>query len=578
MEHGDQGPAEEFKIPIVPTLGNNDILPHNIFSPGPNQWTHEYLSMWRRLIPEEQRHSFTRGGWFYVEVIPNKLAVFSLNTLYFFASNAAVDGCDDTAEPGYEQFQWLRIQLQLLRERGVKAIMTGHVPPARNEQKEMWTESCWMKYALWLRQYRDVVVGSLWGHMNVEHFFLMDLDEVVWDVGSRGLLGSEDEEVEGNLTTFNDYLRMTRVQDIDEEDTSSPGRSLPSRDTPLSIQVNAPDYLNALRQQFSSLPNTPVKPSATKQKKKRKDQPTPEECYHNAIGGEHAERFAVNFVSASIVPNFFPTLRVFRYSLEGLEGLEGLEAEDSKLEGGLDGAADEVAEVAEVGKVGSVVDVERAAWNDIDALVQLDETETSTTTNHRKHKKKKKRKKGKHKKKPKFPVPLPPSHDARPGPAYAQQSLSLLGYIQYYANLTRIQRISPLHEGANERYEVEYDTMIEGDAYDWAVKDGDMHSGITVRNVLETASRIGEYAPGRRNYAVVEDAADGAEHKGERVESDEEDVDEMEERGVEAKRYRKKKGKRKKKRSKDAEKAWFSFVRRALVGTVNADEVRRDYG
>lgn len=70
-----------FEIPIVPTFGNNDMLPHNIFTKGPNKWTRQYLRVWRDIVPEEQRHGFDRGGWFYVEVIPNHLAVFSLNTM-----------------------------------------------------------------------------------------------------------------------------------------------------------------------------------------------------------------------------------------------------------------------------------------------------------------------------------------------------------------------------------------------------------------------------------------------------------------------------------------------------------------
>ncbi|KAJ8608671.1 hypothetical protein MRB53_039555 [Persea americana] len=73
--------AAEFSIPIIPTIGNNDILPHNIFTKGPNKWTKAYQQLWKPFIPEEQRHQFDRGAWFYVEVIPNKLAVFSLNTL-----------------------------------------------------------------------------------------------------------------------------------------------------------------------------------------------------------------------------------------------------------------------------------------------------------------------------------------------------------------------------------------------------------------------------------------------------------------------------------------------------------------
>jgi endopolyphosphatase len=72
---------DEFKVPIVPTFGNNDIMPHNILLAGPNKWTVKYLDIWRGFIPEAQRHQFQQGGWFSVEVIPHKLAVVSLNTL-----------------------------------------------------------------------------------------------------------------------------------------------------------------------------------------------------------------------------------------------------------------------------------------------------------------------------------------------------------------------------------------------------------------------------------------------------------------------------------------------------------------
>jgi endopolyphosphatase len=30
-------------FPIVPTLGNNDIWPHNIMAPGPNKITEQFL-------------------------------------------------------------------------------------------------------------------------------------------------------------------------------------------------------------------------------------------------------------------------------------------------------------------------------------------------------------------------------------------------------------------------------------------------------------------------------------------------------------------------------------------------------
>jgi len=43
--------------------------------------------LWRHFIPEEDRHVFERGVYFSVEVIPDRLAVISLNTLFWYDSN-----------------------------------------------------------------------------------------------------------------------------------------------------------------------------------------------------------------------------------------------------------------------------------------------------------------------------------------------------------------------------------------------------------------------------------------------------------------------------------------------------------
>ena len=82
----EEDPTKDFRIPIVPTFGNNDIMPHNILLAGPNKWTVKYTDIWRGFIPEAQRHQFQQGGWFSVEVIPTKLAVVSLNTLYVLSA------------------------------------------------------------------------------------------------------------------------------------------------------------------------------------------------------------------------------------------------------------------------------------------------------------------------------------------------------------------------------------------------------------------------------------------------------------------------------------------------------------
>jgi endopolyphosphatase len=362
-------------IPVIPTLGNNDILPHNILTPGPNKWLRYYSDIWRKFIPEEQKHSFEYGGWFYVEVIPNKLAVFSLNTLYFFDRNAAVDDCSSPTEVGYKQMDWLRVQLEFMRQRGMKAILEGHVPPARTESKKLWEESCWQKYTLWLRQYRDVVTGSVFGHMNIDHFLLRDSKEI-------------------------DMLSDPSV------DTRK------AMDDELTVQGTS-DYLQEMRAEWSRIINSP--PSAadrhTKGKKKHSD--------------PWGERYQVSLVGPSVVPNYFPTLRVVEYNITGLEKTKVW--------------ADAVEQISSLLLDGE--DQEEQTRLDLRGLSDV-ETEQKKKghkgANKDKKKGHKKPGKGKKPKDPKFIHPNPPAKTSPPGPAYSPQTLSFTGYTQYYANLTHI--------------------------------------------------------------------------------------------------------------------------------------------
>lgn len=44
-------------------------------------------SIWSDYIPAEDYHVFQRGAYFAIDVIPDKLAVISLNTLYWYDAN-----------------------------------------------------------------------------------------------------------------------------------------------------------------------------------------------------------------------------------------------------------------------------------------------------------------------------------------------------------------------------------------------------------------------------------------------------------------------------------------------------------
>ncbi|KAF2162217.1 hypothetical protein M409DRAFT_58337 [Zasmidium cellare ATCC 36951] len=496
----DDDPNNDFIIPIVPNLGNNDILPHNIMAKGPNEWTRTYARIWKQFIPEVQKHSFEQGGWFYSEVIPNKLAVFSLNTMYFFGSNSLADGCATRSEPGFQHMEWLRIQLQFMRDRNMKAILIGHVPPVRQDAKTSWDETCWQKYTLWLRQYRDVIISSHYGHFNYDHFMFQDFKDLDKD-------------------TKKGYMKYFHAAD-DEDD-----------DDEISAQVKT-DYFIQLRDEWSDLPTPPKQKSKSwldlvLGKKKDKDKfKKKQKKYLKKMGGEYAERFAATFVSASVVPNLFPTLRVFEYNATGLEH-----------------ALDEHVEVPHP----APFDYDDS---DVDEL--------------------KKKKKKKHK----FTIPDGPSKSTPPGPAYSPQTLSLLKYTQYFANLTYINNdftqsserddeidTEKWNEGKHKgkkphdkdhkpkphkfKYEILYDTQ---DDKTYHLED------LTMPNMVDLARRIGDFVP-------QDDSLD--------ISADDEDVD------VDKKKKKHKKGHHGHRKENEA---WFTFIRRAYVETMNPEDIDEEFG
>ncbi|KAM0511054.1 hypothetical protein ACHAPE_010258 [Trichoderma viride] len=527
-------PQHGLSIPVVPTFGNNDFLPHNIMLPGPNKWFAAYSDIWSRFIPEEQRHSFTFGGWFYVEVIPNRLAVFSLNTMYFFDRNAGVDGCAHPSEPGYKHLEWLRVQLQILRERGVKAILMGHVPPARTESKQAWDETCWQKYTLWLKQYRDVVVGSLYGHMNIDHFLLQDVKELTPELGldKSYARGSPDESL--SISSKEDYLQELR--DV-------------WADLPKTVVRELDEETSAGDDEGAESDKKSRKKKGKKHRKKKKQL--------RKIGGKYAERFQLSLISPSVVPNYFPTLRIVEYNITGIEDTP----------------------------------VWRDTYNlaDSSSPLALPEEDTRDYENLEEMLVEIVKKKGKDSKGPRRPpkdhdliVPLDPPKSSLPGPAYAPQVLTLTGYTQYYANLTHINddipdndvggfldilskwrkgkhdHKEPKHGKPNPRdfeYEVEYSTFT-----DKAYKLPDL----TVKSFLRLAYKMGQKDVGSKSEAY--DAYDEEE-------DEESGTDEVAD-GAPESMGKKDKGKNKKNK-KEKNKTWLTFLSRAFVGTVPREELEK---
>lgn len=167
-------------IPIVPNVGNNDIFLHNTMVPGPSHETRRFAKLWKNQLSEDALETVVHGGYFAKEVLPDRLAVLSLNTLYFYDSNKAVDGCprrhkkDKTVDAGTLQLEWLARELAQFRRRNMQVHIIGHVPPTAGN----YFERCYDAYTELVLRFQDTIVGQHFGHMNMDAFFVQESSAV----------------------------------------------------------------------------------------------------------------------------------------------------------------------------------------------------------------------------------------------------------------------------------------------------------------------------------------------------------------------------------------------------------------
>ncbi|PPQ98547.1 hypothetical protein CVT24_004038 [Panaeolus cyanescens] len=189
-------------IPVVPSLGNNDI----------------WRKIWSSFIPFPHLQVFQRGAYYAVEVIPDELAVISLNTLYFYDSNKVVAGCPytDRNDPGNLELDWMEVQLDMYRSRGmqVRSVwISGHVPPSPGN----YFPECYVRYAELALRYQDTILGHVYGHMNVDHFFFLEsIDlEIVSDDKRQYDTSSEEGLFQTLMKEFEALPKEANEADLD---------------------------------------------------------------------------------------------------------------------------------------------------------------------------------------------------------------------------------------------------------------------------------------------------------------------------------------------------------------------------
>lgn len=304
----------DFDVEVVPSLGNNDVFPHNMFSLGPTLQTREMFKIWNVFIPQEQQRFFDRGVTFLKEVIPGKLAVLSINTLYLYKANPLVDNCNSKKEPGYQLLLWLGYTLEELRQRNMKVWLSGHVPPIVKN----FDDSCYNKFTLWTYEYRDIIVGGVYGHMNMDHFIPVDGQKAREEIDQL-----QDE-------SFN-------ISDIDEEKLANSvyEHAEAASDAHLmgAKPVGKDSYMRKVKQEYyeviekelneasdsqveeTSLNNNEFSINSQKGKKGKKKKGKKKKLNKDEI----YEKYSIVNIAGSVIPTFNPSFRIWEYNTTGIE-------------------------------------------------------------------------------------------------------------------------------------------------------------------------------------------------------------------------------------------------------------------
>ena len=130
---------------VFPCLGNNDIPEDYYIPPQPNAtaWYNKLMELWKgRLICSncqwrfeqppidvtEFNKTFLIGGYYKAQ-LSSDLTLLVLNTNYFSRKVPAISRNSGFLQAAESQLDWLKSELQEAKDKGVKVIISGHIPP-----------------------------------------------------------------------------------------------------------------------------------------------------------------------------------------------------------------------------------------------------------------------------------------------------------------------------------------------------------------------------------------------------------------------------------------------------------------
>ncbi|KAG2226362.1 hypothetical protein INT45_000530 [Circinella minor] len=262
-------------IPIIPCLGNNDIYPHNRIVDHDDILPF-FVNLWQEYIPSNERNTFLQGGYFTKDIGKN-LRIISLNTMYFIKKNKSVQSCNKNKEgPARDHMDWFDTTLKQAEKDKKRVFIIGHVPPSPRDYRN----SCFRQYLDITSNHNHIIAGHFFGHLNMDHFLLYDSQHSMNEI----------------VSTSSDTMTSTKkkkklLQQIKEEEEEN---------VDFHISRNIERYVDWLRDMYESIEVS------------KDTQKTPP-------GEEDDQNLVAIHVSPSILPVYYPTVRIYRYT-DSLQG------------------------------------------------------------------------------------------------------------------------------------------------------------------------------------------------------------------------------------------------------------------
>lgn len=161
----------QLTVPIM-GIGNNDMLPR--YPPPPPQgkddpWLAQLCDTWPILkrLDETDKSIFRKSGFYWVDLVPDRLRVLVLHTNYWSSQNGHTADMDDPADG----FSWLQNQLVRAQKEGVHVWLLGHAPPGVDHysQHSTYHPQHAQKYFSLTGEFyvKKVIRASIFGHEHV---------------------------------------------------------------------------------------------------------------------------------------------------------------------------------------------------------------------------------------------------------------------------------------------------------------------------------------------------------------------------------------------------------------------------